>query len=86
LERNFEVNADSAAREICMATYHLQERKITWLLTVLSLACSCEVSMVIRLWCLVVVVTRYPGKFGIISECILAACFQPVRSYVLTYC
>jgi hypothetical protein len=29
LERNFEVNADSAAREICMATYHLQERKIT---------------------------------------------------------
>jgi hypothetical protein len=25
----FEVNADSAVREVCMATYRLQERKIT---------------------------------------------------------
>ena len=29
LDCNFEVNADSLAREACMETYYLQERQIT---------------------------------------------------------
>jgi hypothetical protein len=84
LDWNFELNADSAAAEACMATFQLQERKIAWRLTFSSLVCSCEVSMGIRLWCLMVVVTHCSGKFGVTSKWILAACPQPVRSHVLT--